>query len=121
MRKAWWMGVVIVCCAIQALPAMAAEGEPPQTYARGFTRKLGRGIANIFTAPLELIRVPTLVAHKEGGVAGLSVGIVRGAWSGLVREAAGWVEVLTFPIGIPRDFEPLVHPEYVYAHGDWAE
>lgn len=98
----------------------ADEDQPPQTYARGVTRKLGRGVANVATAPLELIRVPYLTSHRDGGVAGLSIGIVQGAWSVVVRELAGVVEVATFLIPLPRGFRPILRPEFVYAHGDWS-
>lgn len=124
MRKhvMWWALVVIVCGAVQALPASAApQEEPPPSYARGFTRKLGRGVANVVTSPLELIRVPTLTARKDGGLAGLTVGLARGAWAGVERLAAGAVEIVTFPVPFPSGWDSLVRPEFMYAHGEWVE
>jgi putative exosortase-associated protein (TIGR04073 family) len=88
-------------------------------YASGATRKFGRGVANIATAPLELIRTPTLVGQRDGGIASLTIGMVQGVGAVAVRELAGAIEVATFFIPIPRDFKPILLPEFVYAHGDW--
>lgn len=115
--------VVIMAGSVQAAPVWAADESlaPPRSYAHGAMTKLGRGAANVVTAPLELLRVPMLVSRKDGGLAGISVGVARGAWAGLVREAAGLIEVITFPVPIPKNFEPLVRPEFIYAHGEWVE
>lgn len=98
----------------------AAEEHHPKGYLDGAGRKLGRGAANIVTAPLELIRTPYFVGQQDGGFAAITVGLVQGAVAGAVRALAGVVEVATFPIPIPKGFRPLVQPEFVYAHGDWA-
>lgn len=116
----WLMLALLMACGLGGPRLAADEDQPPQTYAQGVTRKLGRGVANVATAPLELIRVPYLTSQRDGGVAGLSVGMVQGAWSVVVRELAGLVEVTTFLIPLPRSFQPLIRPEFVYAHGDWA-
>jgi len=101
--------------------SLAAGGAPPQmSYARGATRKLGRGIANAATAPLEMIRTPYLVSQRDGGLAGITVGLVQGLWAVAVRELAGVVEVATFLVPLPKGFQPLLQPEFVYAHGDWS-
>ena len=118
--RGWLILALLMACGFGGPRPAADEDQPPQTYAKGITRKLGRGIANVATGPLELIRVPYLTGQREGGVAGLSVGVVQGAWSFVVRELAGLVEVTTFLVPIPRDFQPLVWPEFVYANGDWA-
>lgn len=117
----WLILALLMACGFVEGPRLAAdEDQPPQTYAQGVTRKLGRGVANVATAPLELIRVPYLTSQRDGGVAGVSVGMVQGAWSVVVRELAGLVEVTTCLIPLPRNFQPLIRPEFIYAHGDWA-
>lgn len=121
-RLIWWVLGMVVCGAVPS-PAVFAAGqdEPPPSYARGFTRKLGRGVANLITSPLELIRVPTLVSRKDGGLAGMTVGVARGAWAGLERAAAGVVDIVTFPVPFPSGWDSLVRPEFIYAHGEWVE
>lgn len=95
-------------------------GERTTGYLEGSTRKLGRGVCNLVTAPLELIRTPHLVAQQEGEVAGATVGMIQGVGALIIRELAGAIEVATFFLPFPNGFEPLVQPEFVYAHGDWV-
>lgn len=90
-------------------------------YATGAMRKLGRGAANTITGPGEIIRMVDIVGRESGYVAGLSVGLAQGVWRGLLRTAAGVYEVVTFPIELPRNFEPLIWPEFVFAHGSWEQ
>ena len=113
-----WLAAVGLWLAIS--PPAAAEEVHPSSYWDGIARKLGRGVANVVTAPLELIRKPYLVGEQDGGFAGLTVGIVQGVKAMVMRELAGIYEVATFMLPIPKEFRPLVSPEFVYAHGDWA-
>jgi len=92
----------------------------PRSYFDGMTRKLGRGLANVLTAPLELIRVPSLTSQRESGFSALTVGILQGIRAAGIREAAGVIEVVTFFTPRPNGFLPLVKPEFVYASGTWA-
>ena len=102
-----------------ATPVWAAEASP--TYMNGTCQKLGRGIANIATCPLELIRTPALVGRQDGAIAAMTVGLLQGAWRTLQRGAVGIFEVVTFYAEIPNDFQPIMQPEFVWAHGNWAE
>ena len=116
-----WCLALGLAIGLGAAGVAAADDVPPRNYLDGATRKLGRGISNIVTAPLELIRVPHFIGEKEGGFAGLSVGIALGAKAAVWRELGGAIEAATFFLPIPRDFKPLVRPEFVYANGDWVE
>ena len=121
MRKHRGAGMVIVAVAamVVGLPHLAHADE---AYRNGASRKLGRGLANMLSAPLEVLREPYLVGTKEGGIAGMTVGLIRGIGSALIREGAGITEVLTcyMPVPVP-DFQPLVKPEFIFANGNWAE
>ena len=90
-------------------------------YINGSLRKLGRGIANIATSPLELIRTPSLVGRQDGLVAECTVGIVQGLWRTLQRAGVGVFEVVTFYSEIPKGFEPIMKPEFVWASSAWTE
>ena len=115
------LGTVVIMLGVYGLAGSLAAAEvAPTSYSDSVSRKLGRGLANIVTAPLELIRTPYLVSQRDGAVAGGSVGIVKGLWAAVVRELAGVVETVTCVLPIPKDFQPLVQPEFVYAHGDWV-
>ena len=98
---------------------MAEDTSPSRSDA--VLRKLGRGIANVVTCPLELIRVPSIVSRKDGYFAAMTVGILQGAWKTLVRAGAGVFEVVTFYAEIPKGYAPLVIPEFVWQHGNWVE
>ena len=121
-------GTWLVLAAVFAAPRWAAADEletAPETalvtWRSQAFRKLGRGAANVLTGPLELLRMPYLVGQRDGGVAAVTVGVAQGFGAGFVREVAGVVEILTWPISFPTlDFVPLVTPEFVYAHGDWT-
>jgi len=112
--------VVLMAIGMTAVPGISAAQESWPGYVNGSTRKLGRGLANILTAPLEFIREPALVSQRDGNFAGATVGLVRAVVSTVVREVAGVVEVVTFLIPVPNNFEPLVRPEFLYANGDWV-
>lgn len=112
-------GMVVLVIGLASADVRAAQAPP--SAAEGRLRKLGRGIANVATAPLELIRVPELVSRQDGYIAGMSVGLVQGAWRTVQRMVVGAFEVATFPLEIPQGFQPLIMPEFVFAHGTWAE
>jgi putative exosortase-associated protein (TIGR04073 family) len=115
---AWCTGLVLAGMA----QACASSGQEvwPENYWHGATRKLGRGVANVLSAPLELIRKPFLVGQQDGGLAGVTVGIVQGLGAAVIREGAGLIEVVTFFAPFPNHFQPLVKPEFIYAGGDWV-
>ncbi len=117
MRRSTMIGMAAaVMIGIGGMPTVfAAEGQS------GPLRKLGRGVANIVTGPLELIRTPEMVGRRDGYYAALSVGLLEGVWRSFLRVAVGVFEVGTFFSGIPGDFEPAMRPEFVWAHGNWAE
>lgn len=75
-------------------------------------RKLGRGIANIFTGILEVPINIIDVDENEGGLAAITYGTARGAWRFLMRSAlVGPWEVLTFP----TNTESIIEPEFPFA------
>lgn len=110
------LGVVLACGI--AGPAPSAEGS---SYTDGMLRKLGRGIANVATCPAELIRTPTLLNHREGYLSAMTVGVVQGAWRTVLRGVVGVFEIATFYAEVPKDFRPLMMPEFVHADGNWVE
>lgn len=107
---------------VRAEETPATENGGTMSYGDGVRTKLGRGIANVFTAPLELIRTPEMVGRRTGSLAAsVTTGVVQGVWQTLVREVVGIYEVLTFYAEAPKGFPPLVKPEYVWKDGNWAE
>jgi len=132
VRRSWGGALVVgVACLVAASTAAStasagtagAADEIAGGHPRvdGALHKLGRGLSNIATAPAELLRVPTLVSRKDGYVAGSTVGLVKGVWLVVVRAVTGVYEVVTFPVEVPKGYGPLLHPEFVWEHGDWNE
>ena len=90
------------------------------SYSNGIMRKLGRGLTNIVTCPLELIRQPYLQSQQDGAIGGTVIGLVKGVGWTVARGAAGIYDAITFPLETPKGFRSPIHPEFVYAHGDWT-
>ena len=77
-------------------------------------RKLGRGLANTVTGVVEIPKKVILISKNDNPLMGFTWGFVKGAAVGLLRTAAGVYETVTFPIPAPADYEPIIHPEFVF-------
>ncbi len=77
-------------------------------------RKLGRGLTNTLTGVVEIPKKVILISKKDSPWLGLTWGWVKGLGVGMLRTASGLYETLTFPIPAPADYEPMVHPEFVF-------
>ena len=82
-------------------------------YSNGIGRKLGRGVSNTAFGWLEFLKGIEDVGEQNGFFAAISWGPFYGLGKSLTRSAVGLYEVATFPLAIPRDFRPLVQPEFV--------
>ena len=77
-------------------------------------RKLGRGLANTLTGVVEIPKKVFMVSKEENVFMGMTWGLVKGTTVGMLRTAAGVYETVTFPIPAPADYEPIIHPEFVF-------
>ena len=116
-----WCRLLVVTGILVGMAAPVFANEPSPSYIMGALRKLGRGVANVVSCPFELIRTPELVGRKDGYPAALTVGILQGVWRTVLRGVVGVVEAGTFFVAIPKDFAPILRPEFIYAHGEWVE
>ena len=112
MKPRRWVGVVGFILVFSTIGSVLAEDREP--YVDRVLRKLGRGITNIATCPGELIYRPNVIAHKDGYLPSITIGTLQGIWHTLLRGLAGVYEVATFYVAIPRDFKPLVEPEFLF-------
>lgn len=80
----------------------------------GAATKLGRGVVNVITGWVEIPKRIYETSTNQGTAAGLTWGLLRGFGYGFVRTAAGFYEVLTFPVPQPPDYMPVIQPEYVF-------
>jgi len=84
----------------------------------GMFAKLARGAANTLTGILEVPFQITQTTEREGSLAGLSVGVVRGVARALKRTLIGVYEAVTFPlpnypVGEKDSYAPILEPEFV--------
>lgn len=92
--------------------SFALEAEEPG-YAELSGRKLGRGLSNTAFGWIELPGGIQEVGEKHGVGAAATWGFLHGTGRAVQRTAIGIFEVLTFPFGMPQEFEPLIEPEFI--------
>ncbi len=76
--------------------------------------KLGRGIANTLTGWVELPKNVYNTSVEDNPLAGITLGLAKGAGMTLVRTGAGIYEIATFPFPLPEAYKPILEPEYVF-------
>ncbi len=82
-------------------------------YGTGVGKKLGRGISNVAFGWLEIPKGVEDVGDKNNFIAAATWGPIYGAGKAAVRTLAGAYEIATFPVPWPKNFEPLVQPEFM--------
>ena len=93
-------------------------------------KKLGRGIANVVFAPLELPMKWWDVQNEMGGIAGITYGTLRGACFIVARVGVGLTDIITFPFPLPNcpdtpngygpGYGPIIRPAWVIdVNHDW--
>jgi len=104
-------GMVSRILAIAALVVLIAV----PAYSDGPVKKLGRGLANTVTFPLEIPANIKKVNESDGPLMAVTYGLGKGLYMAVVRAAAGVYEVATFPFPFPGDFVPIVtEPEFFF-------
>ncbi len=118
--KSWRVGVVACVILWGGQPAQAEEpslvsqevNESPAS--EKIATKLVRGVANFTTGWVELPKQIYLVGRNEGWATGALRGPIDGFGMSIARTLAGAYEVLTFPLPIPPQYQPMLQPEYVW-------
>lgn len=118
MKKVILFGVTVVLISLFSLPCSALDNTGVPWIYRPF-KKLGRGMTNLVTSPLEIPNQMYVVSRKEydessqtwavvgGYVAGFFSGFGYAGW----RMAAGAYDVITFPF--PSYEYSLIDPEFI--------
>jgi len=105
MRKVLVTVVACLCLVSLASPAYC-EGDA--------MKKLGRGVCNMLTFPLEIPRQMAEVNRTDGPMAGITWGPVKGVGLAIGRLLVGTYETATFPIPCPEYYNPiLTDPEFM--------
>jgi putative exosortase-associated protein (TIGR04073 family) len=106
-------GVVLAAVVgVGAVAAVSAADGGLKTRTAG--DKLGRGLSNIFFSIIEVPRNIHLTTEEQSLLAGWTVGFGKGLGYMVMRMGVGVYEVVTFPFPLPKDYEPVIQPEYVW-------
>lgn len=81
--------------------------------AQGKSAKLLRGIANTFTGWVEIPKNIYYVSVEENIFIGITRGTLEGVGMAVVRTGCGVYETVTFPLELPKEYKPIMLPEYV--------
>lgn len=115
------LSLILALLLLSPLSIFADIHDPPSND-YGPTRKLGRGLANLFLAPAEIPSTIGKINKDEGNNAAASYGVVRGLGRSATRHIAGLIEILTFPFPTKYDtYYPLLPDERRYIHAGYAE
>jgi putative exosortase-associated protein (TIGR04073 family) len=84
-------------------------------YSDGPVKKLGRGLSNAITFPLEIPANIKKVNESDGFILAATYGLGLGIYKAVARAAIGFYETATFPFPFPGDFAPIVtDPEFFF-------
>lgn len=86
----------------------------PAGYCQDAFRKLGRGVANIVTCPVEFTKALGS-SYESGGVyEAVTYGIFKGLIMTTVRAGLSFYEVVSFPIPLPLEYKSILQPEFAW-------
>ena len=75
--------------------------------------KLGRGVVNVLTGWLEIPYYMAEEWKRTDPFTGIVVGGIKGIAWGWARTCTGFFDIVSFPFPIPKDYEPLMEPEFL--------
>ena len=104
------VALVLLVLAVSVGPAVAQQ---QRGYGEGLMTKFARGVVNVATGWMELFKQPYVGGQQEGA-GGVFVGIGKGIGYTVGRTLSGAYDVVTFPVPLPDNFEPLMKPDYVF-------
>ncbi len=87
-------------------------------YADTPLKKLGRGVSNIITCPLEILYRIGRANDESGPFAAYTWGVLDGVFRTVTRMIVGGYEVITFPLPVPSDYRAVIDdPEFFLEEG----
>jgi putative exosortase-associated protein (TIGR04073 family) len=118
MKKLSAVAFILAACALTS----SADIQDPPSNDYGPTRKLGRGLSNLFFAPAEITVTYCTVNTWEGNSAAAGYGVIRGLSRSAARHVAGFLELVTWPFPAWREsYYPLLPDDTRYIHAGFAE
>lgn len=99
-----------------------ADIQDPPAADYGPTRKLGRGVANIFLGWTEIPVTIGKVNSEEGNAAAASYGVIRGTGRAFARFGVGFYEALLWPIPVYKGtYYPVLRSDIPWIHRGYSE
>jgi putative exosortase-associated protein (TIGR04073 family) len=86
------------------------------SYADTPGAKAGRGLAALTTPFLEIPGNIIETSKRDGPLAGWTMGLARGLGMTIVRPPVGFYELVTAPVAAPKNYEPILQPEYPWSY-----
>jgi putative exosortase-associated protein (TIGR04073 family) len=91
------------------------------SFAQTAPRKLGRGLAGMTTAFLEVPGNMVAETHRRGAAEGLPLGFAKGCGMIVPRVLVGVYEFLSAPFPAPAGYRPILEPEFPWDYFDRGE
>jgi putative exosortase-associated protein (TIGR04073 family) len=98
---------------VRAQADVSSEAPSKSYYSKAGT-KLKRGLSNLSLGWFEVPGGVSDIGEKHGVGAAATWGLLHGIGKAVQRTAVGVFEVITFPVGLPKNFEPILEPEFLY-------
>ena len=102
---------IIICVVALVILNMASN-----SYAQSMGDKLNRGLTNIVTGWFEIPNNMSVGTTKHDYVSAFFIGLPKGCWMTIVRTGAGVYDTLTFLLPMPKDYKPLLEPEFAFGN-----
>jgi len=116
-RIALVLSLLVVSAAVAA-----ADIQSPPMADYGVTRKMGRGLSNIFFGWTEIPHTVATINTWDGNSAAASYGVVRGVGRAAFRFAHGWYEFLLAPFPLERSsYRPSYRDTIPWIHSGYQE
>ena len=100
---------IVVCVAVFMILNIASAG-----YAQSMGNKLNRGLTNIFTGWFEIPNNMSVGISKHDLISAFFIGLPKGCAMAIVRTGAGVYDTATFLFPVPKDYKPLLEPEFAF-------
>ena len=111
VKKLFLAAIALLLIVSSAMPAFCEEELAEKL--NGPATKLGRGLSNMLTFPLEIPEQISRVNNTDGPFAASTVGVLKGLGWAVGRACVGVFETVTFAFPMPKDYEPVLKdPEY---------
>ena len=102
--------------AVMCVVALMILNIASASYAQSMCDKLQRGLTNIVTGWFEIPNNMSVGTSKHDYVSAFFIGLPKGCWMAIVRTGAGVYDTLTFLFPMPKDYKPLLEPEFAFGN-----